>query len=535
MNWGECVPLFTRRRGIHMHCDKVQPALYFPGSREELTERLSPQRMQEALAAAGPGATRREVFAHLDDDSRVLHAVMQHEMDHLRRQFSTPAGLLQWAGHSVLTTCAVQLLAEFQRQGIRPERSLMGTVAKTCAPCPEFSGTVEVIRFLSSAAPLERAAVQVECVSHFMAGMDGDFGGKDEALQRHLVLSEAGLLFLDAWVSDRASYQLSAAGMATEQNQWEEGPWVGARHLLEGFAIQEEASHLARLGGDGTPYAKLIVEQIEYRLLLGAWHRKFPSLEHSRSGNLRKDDLMLETWRILPVEAYAAADLALWVPFGPEGLKTQGQPLQWLDVQPGWRFSAAMAVLENMGGRHTGLDSPDREQVFEKTQADICKALDWTPPRELAAEWRNYFATGVWHERGLFLGNEHAFAPKVAAMVLEKREVSPFDVVLNNLPWATMPDLRFPLWVTDEPDGRQVNRTQDTPAAHAAYASTLQSLALQRLLFPSAHGTAFDALVVEQQREAIGLFAAEMEAAGEGLLPAEIADILREITGVNSF
>lgn len=529
--WDAEDPFFARERQAMMSCEKSAPILYYHGSKTELIERLSPDVLKRALIGSDETAKRSEILGKIPEEWRITQAVFNHELDHLRRQFGTSAGLLQWAGASCLTAYAGYLLETLLRLGLTIDRNLMDVAMKQLGSRADlkFASTAMVLDRLAEGDRLESIYLSVAAVSEFLRSVEGEFRSLTGI--EGLYLAEAGLILLNTWVEGKGAYSLSAGVSFEHEQSWDVGgPWIGAKHLFEGFAIQEEADSLARLGCAATPYARVLTGQLEYRLLLMAWHGRFPNLDCTRTGNVRKGDKILETWRILPVEAYAAADLALWMPFGSTGIVSRNRHLQWNDVHPGWRFSAAMSALAEIGFEGVGVGADDRCEVFVSTQKRICDHLDWPYPDRLAEDWQGHFVSGSWSVRGLMLGNDRTPAVKIAQRVLEVRRNRPFDCVVNNVDWNDV-DLHFPLWMTMENRRRQMHRMAATAEADEAYAATLQWHALKRMLFGKKAGGVFDNLVPEQQVEAARLLCGFLESADVGLVNASVARAFSACTG----
>ncbi|MCC7142237.1 MAG: hypothetical protein IT349_09070 [Candidatus Eisenbacteria bacterium] len=112
----------------------------------------------------------------------------------------------------------------------------------------------------------------------------------------------------------------------------------------------------------------------------------------------------------LPLEFYLACELALWIPLAPPG--DESRMLHWMDLHPGWRFLRVLEYLEDERVEFVSHDDfpGSFEARYEELQSEICDAIGWPRPRELAQAWENWLA-GAWERRttgGYFLEGDSA-------------------------------------------------------------------------------------------------------------------------------
>jgi hypothetical protein len=94
------------------------------------------------------------------------------------------------------------------------------------------------------------------------------------------------------------------------------------------------------------------------------------------------------TRKVLPLEIYLAADLALWMPLQPPG-RAANRECAWTDFHPGWRFLRASLWL---GLNSRPFASHDEfpgsfEKKYEPLINAICNHFGWPRPRALADAW----------------------------------------------------------------------------------------------------------------------------------------------------
>lgn len=165
------------------------------------------------------------------------------------------------------------------------------------------------------------------------------------------------------------------------------GPRVlGAQALLEYMAVSQEASHLGfSLGRRAVPI-EFYAGQSTYSLVGSVWRdgHQLPMINaEATSWGPGKESLSGPRF---PAELKAAIDLALWVPFGPEGWL---EGMTWCDVHPGWRF---LIILDRIKEMQTGV-SPHSfnlsmsDDDFDSLQTEWAEFLGWPTPRRLCEQW----------------------------------------------------------------------------------------------------------------------------------------------------
>jgi hypothetical protein len=234
-----------------------------------------------------------------------------------------------------------------------------------------------------------------------------------------------------------------------------------ARHLLELFAIGEQANAYLRTGADLAEIVKLLQgSEYEYAIALLAWRSVFPETDWPDvdSQPKRVDDLIFDWYRLFPFELFVAADLALWPPYEPNGDLTLDRELRWSDIHPGRRFARILASYHDLGISPQVIPAENRNELFLEIQSKVCGHIGWPTPDALAGRWLNHLK--VLHDAKETpwknLEGHVSFRVPNAIKLLEARLHRPADVVLNNLSFPSLGIEGIPGWLFAEANG---NRT----------------------------------------------------------------------------
>lgn len=161
---------------------------------------------------------------------------------------------------------------------------------------------------------------------------------------------------------------------------------LGAQALLEFFAVGKESSYAAfAIGASAVPvedYRKVTL----YNLVGVIWRDLYQLPMPVVSAKSWTEDALPLTGKRFPVDLYAAIDLALWVPFKPDGWV---QGMEWRDVHPGWRFLKILDLLKTIKHPMTPFSSADAmtDEQFEALQSEWATMLGWPKASELANSW----------------------------------------------------------------------------------------------------------------------------------------------------
>jgi hypothetical protein len=421
-----------------MMCDQATCTLYTAMSRQEVQTQFRISELQRALSDAPPTISREMAFSAVPRDAIACFATLHHEMDHLRRQFSNPCGLLALHLRSRLIEACQHLILEERNRGSEFPFPLLLKFERADWLSHAISDPVRLVERWMAQNDQSRTVLTALATSAGIRGLE------QGARVRDRVLTDAAML--------RASGdgRFAPIGFAHPYLQPEIDESIGSIHIYEHMALLHELCWRSRLGGEMQDWGELIEGDQRYRRILMLWHSFFPDAMHLDQGAMRLKDLITDVYRMYPVEFYALLDLALWIPFTPHGFRTTKRALRWEDIQPGHRFHRSIALLRDSGHPLTPITSEDREKRFDATQEWVADELDWERARNLANEWAEYLATEQWREDGLFIGFEPNPVISIARKMLEHRRRSPFDTVCNNIAWQQDSEMRFATWITNE-------------------------------------------------------------------------------------
>jgi len=99
------------RPGLMM-CDQATCVIYTGMSQEAFQKCFQIHELRQALAQAPPQISRARAFKTVPRDAIDYYAILNHELDHLRRQFSNPCGFLALHLRSRLIAACRHLIFE---------------------------------------------------------------------------------------------------------------------------------------------------------------------------------------------------------------------------------------------------------------------------------------------------------------------------------------------------------------------------------------------------------------------------------------
>jgi hypothetical protein len=144
------------------------------------------------------------------------------------------------------------------------------------------------------------------------------------------------------------------------------------------------------MGGKGSAAAKDLERGAEYSILLEIWMRGISKEDFSRRPAGTTPLKLLAASRMWPLELFAAAELALWIPMGPSGLIIKDLPLGWQDIDPGLRFWRCIQAIKATAIPLTPIDDEEAGERFVAIQDFLAARFGWPSPKKLAKQWLNY-------------------------------------------------------------------------------------------------------------------------------------------------
>jgi hypothetical protein len=463
-----------RFRAELMSCDQINSLLYVNLPSTEMKDRFRPGDLQGALASAPSTASRRDAFATVPETVKDYFGSYGHELDHLHRQFSTSCGFLCLHLHCLLNWASKALIGKWleDQDSDLPFPML-----------PRFENQEWLIGSASDFATYRdwssRNNHRATVLAAFAAAA-GLYGIERGARVSDRVLADAGMVLS----SGGGTGVFAPIGFAHPHIRPEIDEWLGAQDLYEHMAMLQELRYRTQIGGGIREWQSLLACDSRYRRILLLWHHFFPDAHLLDQGSMRPTDVITDVYRIFPVEFYAVADLAMWIPYAPHGFRIRNRPLRWEDVQPGTRFLRAVDCLKGVVNSLTPISSSQREARFDEVQRWIADQMDWEYPGQLAKEWHNYFRSNDWLDEQVFLGNPANPMARLASTLLARRLERPFDAVCNNYLSDGNVALGFSLWMTHEADAScQMHYVGDQEAAAFTRQNYFVFRGLELLLF----------------------------------------------------
>jgi len=473
MNWlGHLRPQAGRDRAALMSCDQLASVLHLNLPRSELRDRFAIHELQDALHASAQDASRAEAFRSVAEPVKDYFATINHELDHLRRQFSTSCGLLNLYLHSQLVASSQQMALEAQKQEDEFPFPLLGRFARS----PWLDSVIKLppdfYKRCQELAPISAMALWALGNAAAIRGL------------------EVGSTIHGRVLSDMAFFipfeekRFSPIGIVQPPIEPEIDEWLGAQHLLEHMAMVEELSCRTKIGGAMTEWTRLLSEDNRYRKIMQLWFHFFPNSHVLDQGVMRPGDRITDVYRICPIEFYAILDLALWPPFTSRGFFRKNGSVRWEDIQPGHRFLRGMGVMRDARTRLTPFTADDREGRFDEVQRFIAAELGWETPENLAAAWYDYLLSERLCNDGLFVGHKDDTVFRIARTMLGHRIKSPFNTVCNNLSQDQTQEIKFAVWITnDGTGGHQMQLAKESDDAFATRNRYLLFRGCEMLLF----------------------------------------------------
>ena len=429
-------------------------------SRSELIDRGNAGKLlREALTRnSDPALTSGQVFEKVPQWAKDFSSLEAHERDHTRRLLSTSYGLLCHALRNQDLLATRDLIVESAQT---PNRLTLpfNSVAKAGGDNPSKHALRAII-----SSRLRRA------LEHHIS-LD-DFRAVEPAL--------AG------WTAAPCEYvrgdlpgdpSRSAVAIANAGN----AKWLTSAHLLELFGCCEQGNRLLGTGSDICAVVELLEDSERmYTLPMLMWFSQFPTQKdrlEPKGPHTRPGELYLGFYRGFPLELFAAADLALWPPFAPEGIIAHCPEIDWTDISPAYRFARILLAYKKLAYHPRHGPEGNLNQVIPAIQQRVCDILGWPTPTDLADRWLRHLESGdnTWFVDAAVGGFRH----KTAMRLLALRRDRPGDVVLNNIDYDTAGVQRSAGWLTREPD---IGLTPHTLASDADREATEFWLGLYALL-----------------------------------------------------
>ena len=401
-------------------------------SRAELVGRGNAGRLlHDALVRnTDPSAPSGQIFAEVPRWAKEFNALEAHERDHVRRLVATSFGLLGHALRAQQLTAARDLVIEAAR---RPDglRLPLGP-----APWPAPAGP---------AAPANRAAIagRLRAALEHHIGL-GDFRAAEPALAGWTA-EGCGYAAADLpGDPTRSTLPITNAGLAKH---------LTANHLLELFGCCEQGNRLLGTGSGLDDVVSLLQNgERRYTLPLLMWFTQFPTppgRQRAAGPHTRPGELYLGYYRTFPLELFAAADLALWPPFAPEGFVSDVGEVDWTDISPAYRFAKILLAYKSLGVSPGEWPTGPLNEVIPDLQRRVCELHGWPTPGDLAARWLDHLTAGdnTWSADPAVGGFRHATSLRLLAL----RRDRPGDVVVNNVEYNAAGVSRSAGWITREP------------------------------------------------------------------------------------
>lgn len=426
---------------------------FHPASLAVTYEHLTADQMSDLYgdwATLASGNVSHTPLRQLQTEVREFMASLEHEYDHLARVLSTSYGFLWQFIENVLLGCGWQNLLEVFKSGLDIRVEGEARRAALLASVREFENTPGpgpwVHHKLSQQNNFEFP------LGSFLILLKGlasniTIGHLPTALYalQHLdrIARESGR---DA--GDRLSFRLRNE---IGENRCSSPIYllnppvpITANHILETFAMLTHGRMSVALGLTDGDFLRLMSPNIdvatrsirpgqtEYWLLTANWITRFPNGFYRLSEDaLGEDPEGRCVLRQFPIQFFAALDLALWPPFGPDGFVGH-KPPSWDDLCPGWRFQQICDLMETMSEPLRQLPTDGGHEEFERLQELWCQRLHWVTPKALAAFWYESFKEQKsvllrFSNNGAFNDNRWTESMKL----LELRQTNPLALVLN--------------------------------------------------------------------------------------------------------
>lgn len=443
-----------RKSSLVGECDMFVPIVKWNTSLDKVNERLQAGRIRQLIRDSPPGTERSGILRHIPDETKYYNAVVQHELDHLRRQLSTTYGFLQrWlVGELIALTppilevlkpaapaIAFPVLPRFLRDRVTPAgRAAWRSEFARCAPheCAMWSAQ----SYLATLEALEHGHLR---------GARSRWTGTLE-LPCYLRAGDS-----DCWPINVRSLDSPGVNRCP----------IGGRHLFEHMAVLETANWCSLLlGGFDQAIDCFTSETVDdYSAIFGIGSRSHPVSSLGKD-HVRDDDIISHCYAAFPVEHYALIDLALMVPFTSNGWHRK-RVWDWDDIAPGRRYMRLVEALHECN-RYTPFNEENRNEAFQSIQAWMSNRFDWPSVTELIGDWVEALEKGVPAAFQEFPGDP---APKLALEYLRLKRDRPFDTVVNNINWGEQAQDQFLVWLTRESSGLTACPLRGKADAHLAF------------------------------------------------------------------
>jgi hypothetical protein len=403
----------------------------FFSSRSDLINRGNAGKLlREALIQnSDPTLTSGQVFEQVPQWAKEFSGLEAHERDHTRRLLSTSYGLL---GHA------------FRNQELLATRDL--TIESAQSP-NGLTLPFDIAAKAGGDNPSKHAlraiiSSRLRIALEHQIALD-DFRAVEPALAGWTVSPCEYVRGALPGDPSRSALSIAGAGKAK---------WLTAAHLLELFGCCEQGNRLLGTGGEiGAVVELLENSERMYTLPMLMWFSQFPTSKDrpkSNAPHTRPGELYLGFYRGFPLELFAAADLALWPPFTPEGFITDCSEIDWTDISPAYRFARILIAYRKLGISSKEWPEGDLNQVIPAIQKSVCEMLAWPTPTDLADRWLRHLESG--NTRWFVDAAAGGFRRTTAMQLLALRRDRPGDVVVNNVDYDSAGVRRSAGWLTRE-------------------------------------------------------------------------------------
>jgi hypothetical protein len=402
------------------------------------------------------------------DEVRGLAARLRHETDHLRRYLGTSYGLFYHYLNSALPPYFFDWCRATLSKGNHLKFPLLTsahTVKIRLGRHQEMKQTEEDLAALawSSTLDLMRLLDGDRCLAPHIVPMMQMFAILHELAAAPGAPHEVCELDLNPDPEDPLMSPFISFGEPFSPQLL--GKKLGAKHLFEALAFTSEGSFGLLSGGHSDAW-KDSIGMSDYTLITSFWEKFFGRDRAFLKGQIDPgtiDSSLPEKTRdyCWPLEFAAALDLALWVPIGPRGLMSDGRPLRWEDVHPGWRFLRICSHLRSTGRPFVRIpkDLEETDKLYREIQAEWSSLFGWPVLDNLMMQWAE-FLKGIIDDgnySGFFFETGKGHPRFLSSLALIARRIPfPYQVVMNYYDYSDVAAVWFPFIVAK--DGEMMYR-----------------------------------------------------------------------------
>lgn len=414
-----------------MYCDPIFPVIGVRGKIGEVRDSLS---SVVGAIRGSTGGSRREVFGRASEQARNVWAMLHHEQDHLRRQYSTSYGLM---------LIYLQLELRWKAAGVLPTLTSDSPIPLTEFGEKNWNTAIELYEEYESMRAEEQQRVLCGSTVSAFDRLEGTWrsGGSINGSLCDLML----MIF-----AGEGCFGQGASYACCPPEQWilsESRGWpntLGGRTVLEFFAVLRQIDSESQMG-----LARNTQGLFGGRDQYGAVFRLFGQ----RTAGVFSDTVDRNNraagaiYNLFPLEFYALADLALWPAFVPPISPLVGKEWVFNDINPFWRLVKGVTIWERLGSPMTSINVDSAEKDFESFQLQICKEAGWVSPQQIAFYWNQWFSFAALESDD---GTWNAFRSSTISHGREwmiRRNGNPLSMTLSDLDLGAENFNRFSVWV----------------------------------------------------------------------------------------